>query len=634
MLSPKSNAVPKQTREEYQYFQIYEGDSSEGEEGDTAALIPPPSRLEKRRNLPKIMIGSFLMLCVLGTVGTLAFYYKPDNNFHSKEYEPSVLGNFSKAAVSVDGEPCAKIGTDVLREGGTAVDATIAALFCNGVYNSQSMGLGGGFLMTIYIKDSNTGYTLDAREKAPLAATEDMFEGDSSASQRGPLSVAVPGEVHGYWQAKTRFGNPAISWSRLVKPTVDMCRTTGIHVSWTHAKTLRDNELTDPKMREVFINPETDRPWVEGDVYYRPVFADTLEKLAEAGDRGEESLGFYKGEVGKDLVHDLKEMGGIITEEDFLQYTADWVDPVQVTLKNKGMTLYSVPPPGSGAIMAYILNILDLYNIQPADNIPLLYHRITEAFKWAYALRTELGDPSDPEITDFVNQLVANMSSESWASDRWNKIDDDVTSNNASHYGAVFYTPNDHGTAHVSVLAENGDAVSTTSTINLYFGSLLMSGRTGIIYNDEMDDFSAPNITNYFGVPPSPHNFIKGGKRPLSSMSPGILVDEAGNVRLVVGAAGGTKITTATAMTIIRNLWLNQDIKQSIDARRIHHQLAPMQVSYEPEFPQNILTDLESKGHVVELVDAFGSVVNGIAVENGRVYANADFRKAGGVDGY
>jgi len=152
--------------------------------------------------------------------------------------------------------------------------------------------------------------------------------------------------------------------------------------------------------------------------------------------------------------------------------------------------------------------------------------------------------------------------------------------------------------------------------------------------NDEMDDFSSPNITNYFGVPPSEQNFIKPGKRPLSSMCPAILVNKDDTVRMVIGAAGGTKITTATAISIIHNLWLGDDIKTSIDTRRLHHQLAPMTLKYEPDFPQGILTDLESRGHKTELVDKFGSVVVGIANQEGRLYANADFRKAGGVDGY
>ena len=259
-------------------------------------------------------------------------------------------------------------------EGGTAVDAAIAGMFCNGVYNSQSMGIGGGFMMTIYDALTQTVHTLDARETAPAGASQDMFRGDHEAAQHGARSVAVPGEIAGYWAAKERFGNTSITWSRLVAPTVRMCRE-GITVSWTHDTTLHWYNFTNEKMKSVFHNPATGEPWVEGDVYTRPDYADTLEQLAMAGDRGEKDLGFYSGPVGKKFVEDLQELGGIITEEDLLSYRAEWTEPASVHLASLGVTHYSIGPPGSGAILAYILNILDNYNIQPEDDGPLLHHR-------------------------------------------------------------------------------------------------------------------------------------------------------------------------------------------------------------------------------------------------------------------
>ena len=236
------------------------------------------------------------------------------------------------------------------------------------------MGIGGGFMMTIYHAETKTVATLDARESAPAAATTDMFKGDPEASQHGPKSVAVPGEIAGYWSAKERYGNASITWRRLVEPTVRMCRE-GITVSWTHHETLNWYNFTNQKMQSVFHNPKTGKPWLEGDVYKRPDYAATLEQLAAAGDRGEKDLGFYTGQVGKDFLTDLEELGGIMTEQDLHDYQAHWVDTAKVHLSSLGMTFYSIPPPGSGAIMAYILNILDNYNIQPEDDDPLLYHR-------------------------------------------------------------------------------------------------------------------------------------------------------------------------------------------------------------------------------------------------------------------
>ena len=236
------------------------------------------------------------------------------------------------------------------------------------------MGLGGGFMMTIYSAKDGKVESLDARETAPGAASSDMFQGDGETSQHGPLSVAVPGEAAGYWEAKQRYGNKSVTWRRLVEPTVKMCRE-GIPVSWTHDTTLHWYNFTNSKMRSVFHDPKTGKPWIEGDIYTRHDFADTLEKLADAGDRGEENLGFYTGPIGEDFLSDLQKLGGIMTKADMQGYRVHWVEPAKVHLSSLDMTFYSIPPPGSGAIMAYILNIIDNYNFGPEDDGPLLYHR-------------------------------------------------------------------------------------------------------------------------------------------------------------------------------------------------------------------------------------------------------------------
>ena len=354
-----------------------------------------------------------------------------------------------------------------MAEGGRAVDGAVAGLVCNGVFSSQSMGLGGGFLMTLH--EAHTGQTLSlvAREMAPAAASRDMFGDCSECSQHGARAVAVPGEVAGYWAARQRFGNLSVSWRRIMQPTIDMARR-GITVSRTKAEKLRVHNLTQSKMRSVFISPLTGEPWLEGDVYTRPDLADTLETLAEAGDRGEENLGFYTGEIGERFVRDLRKEGGIITMEDMRQYQTRWQDPVSVHLETINATLYSVPPPGSGAVLALILNILDTFNIKPGDDPVLLYHRMVEAFKWAYAARTELGDPGgDEEIRERVREMVREMVSERVAEERRSKISDDRTRSDPRDYGAVYEAGEDHGTAQISVLGPDGDAVSITSTINL-----------------------------------------------------------------------------------------------------------------------------------------------------------------------
>ncbi len=217
-----------------------------------------------------------------------------------------------------------------------------------------------------------------------------------------------------------------------------------------------------------------------------------------------------------------------------------------------GLTMYSSPPPGSGVVLAYILNILENYAMSAADaDDPVTYQRIAEAFKWGYARRSELGDPFDPDYTQQILDLAANMTSEEWAFEAFSLINDTATSNDTSFYGAQYDISSDHGTSHVAVIAPNGDAVSATSTHNLQFGGKFMSPSTGVILNNEMDDFSYPGQTNEWGVEPSPSNYPIPGKRPMSSMAPAIFVDADGNAKLVTGAAGGTQITTAIAYVSI-----------------------------------------------------------------------------------
>lgn len=539
------------------------------------------------------------------------------------------LGEFNTAAVSSDGTPCAQIATDILKRNGTAADAAVAGLFCVGVINTQSMGLGGGFLMTYYDRSTGKAYSLNARESAPSEAYEDMYGGDAELAQKGGLAVAVPGELRGYRELYERFGGN-LPWAELLEPTIKLCED-GHLVNWHMARALKFNaeDIKKEPSMSVFINPETGDVYKEGDTLKRPQLAKTLRDLQQDPDA------LYSGQLASKLAQDIQSFGGIVTEEDLRMYKPVWKEAMNITLQHGQISMFSVPPPGSGLILGFILNILDEYGLTPESiddsNIVLTHHRITEAMKWAYAKRTELGD------ADFVDMsgLTKNLTSDDYAAYIHSQITDDRTFQDPEHYGAVTADPDDHGTAHFSLLAPNGDAVSVTSTVNLYFGAGIRSVQTGIVLNDEMDDFSAPNITNYFGIPPSPANFIRPGKRPLSSMCPAVFVDSKGDVRLIIGAAGGTKISSGVAWASLRNLWFGDNIKEAVDARRIHHQLFPMTFSYEQGILPKIVEGLQAIGHVTEEFGIGGSVVCAIARgDNGKIYANSDFRKAGEVDGF
>ncbi|XP_058126928.1 glutathione hydrolase 1 proenzyme-like [Anopheles ziemanni] len=491
----------------------------------------------------------------------------------------------------------------------------------------QSMGLGGGFVMNIYRRQERRAYTLDAREIAAGRATEDMHLDDPSTTNEGPLSIAVPGELKGYWEAHQRFGQ--LPWSEVLRPTQQLCRR-GIPISKHMQDSLSFNSkaLNDARIRELFTDPQTGRRKQQGDLVHPHSLCNTLDRIA---DEGGDSL--YRGALADEFAADLQDLGSIITQEDLRKYSVIWSESIPIKLNED--TMYVVPPPASGVLLALIMNILKGYRFQPSDvtsvdNAVRTLHRIVEAFKYAYGKRTEIGDPRYID----VRELTANLTSDEYAETVRKRIDDEHTHADPRDYDGYFFTPNNDGTAHISVLAPSGDAVSVTSSVNFYFGAGLMGSRTGIIVNSGMDDFSSPGLLNYFGLPGSRANFIRPHKRALSSMSPTIVADAEHNVRLIVGAAGGTKITTAVALTLMRALWFGYDIKEAIDAPRLHHQLVPMAVQYEYGNLDVIVKGLQGKGHQTTRYRERGSIICAIAQNASGVYANADFRKGGDVAGF
>ncbi|ROT68616.1 Gamma-glutamyltranspeptidase 1 [Penaeus vannamei] len=505
--------------------------------------------------------------------------------------------------------------------------SAVAGLFCVGVINTQSMGLGGGFLMTYYDRSTGKAYSLMQGKCAVRSLRGHVWRGRGISSERRAC-CGCPWRTPRIPELYERFGGN-LPWAELLEPTIKLCED-GHLVNWHMARALKFNaeDIKKEPSMSVFINPETGDVYKEGDTLKRPQLAKTLRDLQQDPDA------LYSGQLASKLAQDIQSFGGIVTEEDLRMYklacvegshehyTAAWPDKYVLCAS-----------PGSGLILGFILNILDEYGLTPESiddsNIVLTHHRITEAMKWAYAKRTELGD------ADFVDMsgLTKNLTSDDYAAYIHSQITDDRTFQDPEHYGAVTADPDDHGTAHFSLLAPNGDAVSVTSTVNLYFGAGIRSVQTGIVLNDEMDDFSAQTsqITLGFLL----HLPTLLGQRPLSSMCPAVFVDSKGDVRLIIGAAGGTKISSGVAWASLRNLWFGDNIKEAVDARRIHHQLFPMTFSYEQGILPKIVEGLQTIGHVTEEFGIGGSVVCAIARgDNGKIYANSDFRKAGEVDGF
>ncbi|KAH8416851.1 hypothetical protein KR222_009119, partial [Zaprionus bogoriensis] len=496
---------------------------------------------------------------------------------------------YLKGAVVSNGLGCADVGGSMLQDGGSAVDAAIATLLCEGIMLPHSMGIGGGFVATIYTRHSRKVETVIARESAPAAAFKEMFVGQTEVT--GARAGAVPGEILGYWEMHQKYGR--LPWKHLFQPSIKMAREGHVVSRYLAAaiKSKLTQIQTDPGLSSMFLN-EQGEPYVEHDYMKRTSLADTLERIANNG-AGELYDG---GETGVKFIEDIQSMGGILTLDDLKNFKVRWESDNHIKANvTGGFTLYTTPLPSSGPILAFILNVMnDLY----AENEGIYWQRVVETFKHAYGQRTNLGDAeNDPEMGDEIRQQLTRIMGDELVHSVRALIKDDSTSNDYMYYGGNFTVEPDHGTAHMNVLAANGDAVSITSTINTYFGAKVASTRTGIILNDEMDDFSTPGVINGFGVPSSPANYIFPHKRPMSSMSPAIIVDNNGDVRLLVGAAGGTKITTSVAAVIMKYLIRGETMTQAVNDGRLHHQLIPMEVDYETDVKSEILEHLKQVGH-------------------------------------
>ncbi|XP_054728729.1 scoloptoxin SSD14 isoform X1 [Anastrepha obliqua] len=547
-----------------------------------------------------------------------------------KEKFESKLGVYEQAAVCSDREVCSEIGSHMLDLKGSAVDAAIATLLCNGILTMHSMGIGGGMLMNIYLKENKHAYSIDAREVAPFAAFQEMFDGKLELSLNGGLSIAVPGELMGYHRAHERFGK--LQWKTLVEPSIELCHEgfylthhqwNALNYRWHHMK--NNTVLTD-----VFVNATTGQLYPVGTkIKPQKVLCETYELLAENG-----PLDFYNGTLAHMVVEDLKDLGSTVTAYDLESYSADMVSSITMQLGDD--ILYAVPPVSSGTVVANILSILEGFNFTKADlygaqNEADTLHRIAEALKFGFAKRWELGDL---RFND-VRELVSRLTNPEYSISIREKINVDKVHKEIFDYGAQFMGEDDAGTSQIVVLAPNGDAVSVTSSVNEYFGASQAGRRTGIVFNSGMNDFSVAGSSNAFGLPPAPTNFIDARKRPMSSMSPMILADQKGNVRLAMGAAGGSKIISGIVEVAARYLWFGQDIKSAIDAPRIHHQLVPNVLQYEfGKFSEEVLKLLQAKGHKLQPFRDIGSVVCAIARNDTAIYANADYRKRGGVAGF
>ncbi|KAJ2822939.1 hypothetical protein IWW50_003998 [Coemansia erecta] len=448
-----------------------------------------------------------------------------------------------------------------------------------------------------------------------------MFINNITDASIGPLASGVPGEIAGLYRAHSRFGK--LPWHRLFEPSIALARGGFALSAIVHANLVRleSDILNSPGFNTTYTDGHGKLLKV-GDTVYRPELANTLEEIARDGPDA-----FYKGRIARSLVKTIRDKGGILTTDDFASYKAVERKPIETYYHGRRVITGSAPT--SGSVLLNMLNVAEGFTLALDGPTAVNYHRIVEAMKFGAAQRTLLSDPKFVDISaNITRQISKKFSSEIRAN-----ISDTQTFD-VSHYDPEYDVLNNHGTTHLSVIDKDEMAVALTSTINLEFGSRIMDPSTGIILNDEMDDFSTTNQTNQFGLRPSPNNKIVPGKRPLSSTS-ATIIEHNGHVELVVGGSGGSRILTAVLQVIVNVLDFDMRLDQAVDAPRLHHQLMPNELGVDPLFPACITHQLAALGHVIVPHGHGKSVVQAVQRHaDGLIHAVSDARKHGLAAGY
>jgi gamma-glutamyltranspeptidase/glutathione hydrolase len=519
-------------------------------------------------------------------------------------------------------------GVDVFREGGNAVDAAITAALTLGVVDGENSGIGGGCLILIRTADGKFT-AIDGREMAPSAAHRDMFVRDGkpmpTASQTGPLASGVPGALAAYKLALERCGS--IKLARALKPGIDAAAD-GFTVTPGYASAVRNEQkhlYEFEGSRAIFFHDDG-TPVAAGDRLVQKDLANTYRQIADHG-----TDYFYGGKFAQ-LVGDwMAANGGIITAKDFAGYKAKVREPLQTTYR--GYKIVGFPPPSSGGIhVAQVLNILENFDMRAIEkDDPLEAAHITaEAFKLAFADRAYwLGD------ADFVT-VPRGLIDKGYAKGLAAKIDPKRAIEVPTHGSPPNLSQDVFGrhTTHIAAADSKGNWVAITATVNTTFGSKVIVPGTGVVLNDEMDDFSIfPGMPNAFGLVGAENNSVAPGKRPLSSMSPTIVLDAESKPIITIGAAGGPKIITQVLLTIIRALDYQQPLEQAVADKRIHHQWRPNCVTYEKGLDEKIVEGLRERGHNVEEIGS-GGRTQAIALDaSGKLIGVADPRTNGKAAG-
>jgi gamma-glutamyltranspeptidase/glutathione hydrolase len=536
------------------------------------------------------------------------------------------------AAVASDHPLASAAGAALLKGGGNAVDAACATALALGVVHPDASGIGGGGLAVIYLAASKQTVALDFRERAPAAIAPSSFfkDGklDPELSKRGGLAVAVPGEVRGLAEMVKRWGK--LPFSRCVEGAHRLANL-GFPVSWRLARSLGTLGQPGPGGDAAFLKALSTKPLSEGDTWRRPELAWTLSRVRAGG-----ADAFYKGPVAREIVKAVADAGGVLSEQDLADYTATVRVPLET--QYRGLRVSSMPPPSSGGVVLIeALGIMAAVYPTDADvrkegrGSSAYLHVLAEALKHGFADRARfLGD------TDFVSIDLAHLTSPAYHAELARRIRRDAVLPRDG-YGTLGPPPAQHrdgGTTNLSVIDAEGNAVALTTTVNLGFGAHLLAGKTGILLNDQMDDFSLnPGVPNAFGLIGNEQNAVAPKKRPLSSMTPTIAVDGAGRVQVVVGAAGGPTIISATTEVLLDVIDWKMDAQAAVAAPRIHDQWFPDMLAVEPEIARDVVDNLTRRGHKVQEAPHIGTANVLVRTDHG-IEAGAEPRSPSAPAGF
>ena len=570
-----------------------------------------------KRTIVSLLICSVLSLNISGS--------DPIAYMNTLGYSPAQIetAESNNGMVSTQHFLATRVGEKILNKGGNAYDASIAIAFTLAVVLPRAGNIGGGGFMVMYDKETEKSYSIDYREKAPLLSTKDMYlnqDGsfnDQMLSTFGYLSIGVPGTVAGLWDVHKKFGS--LPWSVLLEDAINLAEK-GFEITPFLADILfKYNEKLSffDETKNIF---QASYPDFKGELLIQTDLAKTLNIISEKGRDG-----FYKGSVANKIAKAMKDNNGLITKSDLENYNPVWRKPL--ISQYRGNNVITMGPPSSGGLhIIQMLNILENYDLKEMNHNSKDYiNLLTEVMKYAYSDRSKyLGDP------DFYDVPVEKITSKQYGKRIFNDIEIGQSKPVGEVKPGMYLETESHETTHFSVADTDGNIVSSTYTLNSTFGSGVVIGGTGIVMNNEMDDFSAaPGIPNQFNLLGAEANEIAPNKRPLSSMTPTIVMKN-NELFFTTGSPGGSRIISAVLQSILNIIDFDMNLEETTKARRIHHQWFPDILEVEYSIDNKTRKELEDMNYSIVITDPL-TCLQLIMYKDKKFYGYGDFRR---VDAY